>query len=179
MQRTLLHCAARGIAVYSPHTALDACTDGIDDWLADGLEPKAKRQRIQPASNPPKGHESAGSGMLVSLSSPATVDEVVQRVKRHLAMSTGPSCAALLGLLGSDARAIGDRAGERQLGRFVRGKRCVIVACEHAEVAGGSVVKGAQADLIWTGEMGHHEILAFTAAGQHVILCTSERLCPS
>ena len=48
-----------------------------------------------------------------------------------------------------------------------------------ADIAGGLVVKGTKADLIWTGEMGHHEILAFTAADQHVILCTSKRWWPS
>jgi dinuclear metal center YbgI/SA1388 family protein len=34
----VIHRAARaGLAVYSPHTALDACTGGITDWLAEGL----------------------------------------------------------------------------------------------------------------------------------------------
>jgi dinuclear metal center YbgI/SA1388 family protein len=35
--RALLACAARGVAVYSPHTALDAAVGGMADWLADGL----------------------------------------------------------------------------------------------------------------------------------------------
>ena len=33
LQASLLRCAAAGISVYSPHTALDSVTDGINDWL--------------------------------------------------------------------------------------------------------------------------------------------------
>jgi dinuclear metal center YbgI/SA1388 family protein len=36
-QRVALRMARAGIAVYSPHTALDAATGGVTDWLADGL----------------------------------------------------------------------------------------------------------------------------------------------
>jgi len=35
--RALLACAARGVPVYSPHTALDSAIGGMTDWLADGL----------------------------------------------------------------------------------------------------------------------------------------------
>src|SRR5690606_21819815 len=34
--RIVLACAQRGIAIYSPHTALDAAEDGVNDWLARG-----------------------------------------------------------------------------------------------------------------------------------------------
>lgn len=36
-QRIVLEAARRGIAVYCPHTALDAAPDGINDWIAAGL----------------------------------------------------------------------------------------------------------------------------------------------
>lgn len=36
-ERVLLRLITAGIAVYSPHTALDAATGGVTDWLADGL----------------------------------------------------------------------------------------------------------------------------------------------
>ena len=36
-QRLALRAIEAGIAVYSPHTALDAVKGGITDWLADGL----------------------------------------------------------------------------------------------------------------------------------------------
>jgi dinuclear metal center YbgI/SA1388 family protein len=35
--RVVLGAARRDIAVYSPHTALDAAPDGVNDWLARGL----------------------------------------------------------------------------------------------------------------------------------------------
>ena len=36
--------------------------------------------------------------------------------------------------------------------------------------SGGSVFKGVEADLYLTGEMSHHEVLAFVAQGRSVIL---------
>ena len=36
-QRIALNAARGGVAVYSPHTALDAAPDGVNDWLAKGL----------------------------------------------------------------------------------------------------------------------------------------------
>jgi dinuclear metal center YbgI/SA1388 family protein len=35
-QRIILRAAEKRIAVYSPHTALDAATGGVNDWLASG-----------------------------------------------------------------------------------------------------------------------------------------------
>lgn len=36
-QRVILRALEAGIAVYSPHTALDAVAGGVTDWLAEGL----------------------------------------------------------------------------------------------------------------------------------------------
>lgn len=36
-QRIIRGAAEAGIAIYSPHTALDAATDGITDWLCEGI----------------------------------------------------------------------------------------------------------------------------------------------
>jgi len=38
-ERRLLALAGAGIALYSPHTALDAAPGGVNDWLAAGLGP--------------------------------------------------------------------------------------------------------------------------------------------
>ncbi len=38
-QRLLLQALAAEIAIYSPHTALDAAAQGINDWLAEGAGP--------------------------------------------------------------------------------------------------------------------------------------------
>lgn len=37
LQASLLRCAAEGISVYTPHTALDSVWGGINDWLAEGV----------------------------------------------------------------------------------------------------------------------------------------------
>jgi dinuclear metal center YbgI/SA1388 family protein len=49
----LMRLIAREVAVYSPHTALDAVPGGINDWLADGLKAAARepiKSSIDPAS---------------------------------------------------------------------------------------------------------------------------------
>ena len=45
---SLLTLIQAGIAVYSPHTAADAATGGVNDWLADGLG-TGTREAIHPA----------------------------------------------------------------------------------------------------------------------------------
>ena len=37
LQTSLLRCAANGISIYTPHTALDRVKDGINTWLARGF----------------------------------------------------------------------------------------------------------------------------------------------
>ncbi len=51
-ERIALRMARAGIAVYSPHTALDAAEGGVTDWLADALAGKtcADRRAIRPAA---------------------------------------------------------------------------------------------------------------------------------
>lgn len=36
-QRIILRALQHGVAIYSPHTALDACPGGVTDWLCEGL----------------------------------------------------------------------------------------------------------------------------------------------
>jgi dinuclear metal center YbgI/SA1388 family protein len=43
--RTILEACRAGIAVYSPHTALDAATGGMTDWLCDMLAPGDQEDR--------------------------------------------------------------------------------------------------------------------------------------
>jgi len=37
--------------------------------------------------------------------------------------------------------------------------------------AGGDVLRDAACDVLWTGEMRHHDVLAATASGRSVVLC--------
>ncbi|MEM8834961.1 MAG: Nif3-like dinuclear metal center hexameric protein [Planctomycetota bacterium] len=54
--RALLACARSGIAVYSPHTALDAVAGGVADWLldatiGDAAEHNGARRAIEPQTS--------------------------------------------------------------------------------------------------------------------------------
>jgi dinuclear metal center YbgI/SA1388 family protein len=58
----LLHAAQAGVALLSPHTALDACRGGVNDWLAEGVAGswrEVERARgyepLRPASALPNG----------------------------------------------------------------------------------------------------------------------------
>jgi len=46
-ERRLIALSRAGLAVYSPHTALDAAPGGVNDWLAEGLGPGASRPLVQ------------------------------------------------------------------------------------------------------------------------------------
>jgi dinuclear metal center YbgI/SA1388 family protein len=46
-ERRMIALARAGVALYSPHTALDAAPDGINDWLAAGLGPGEVRPLSQ------------------------------------------------------------------------------------------------------------------------------------
>jgi dinuclear metal center YbgI/SA1388 family protein len=61
-QRLLLDAARAGVALLSPHTALDAVKGGVNDWLAEGIaggaEPFARctgLEPLRPASSLPGG----------------------------------------------------------------------------------------------------------------------------
>ncbi|MBL0869121.1 MAG: Nif3-like dinuclear metal center hexameric protein [Phycisphaerales bacterium] len=61
LSRTLLRAARAGLAIYSPHTALDATRDGMTDWLANklllsrqsGSPHSADRRALRPAPSLP------------------------------------------------------------------------------------------------------------------------------
>ncbi|MCC6320848.1 MAG: Nif3-like dinuclear metal center hexameric protein [Phycisphaerales bacterium] len=49
-QRVVHRAARAGLAVYSPHTALDACAGGVTDWLAEGCAgPGGDIRALRPA----------------------------------------------------------------------------------------------------------------------------------
>ncbi len=72
---SLLHA---GIAVYSPHTALDAVDGGLTDWLCDGLEPTdatgrgGDRRALEPYATLPETQQCK----LVTFIPPNEVDRV-------------------------------------------------------------------------------------------------------
>ena len=85
LQRTLMRCIQRGISVYSPHSSLDGCVDGINDFLASGLG-EGKTVRLKDKSGVQEG---AGDGLLATLDESIGVEEFIKRIKAHLGLKTG------------------------------------------------------------------------------------------
>jgi putative NIF3 family GTP cyclohydrolase 1 type 2 len=91
LQTSLLHCAAQGISVYSPHTALDSVWGGVNDWLAEGLM-KTKsdgeiRALVAEKLNPSSGESEGGEGRIATLKEPIAIDVLEKRIKSHLKLS--------------------------------------------------------------------------------------------
>lgn len=80
-QKIALKCIASGISVYSPHTALDSCVGGINDWLSSGLGPgdtkPIKENELQFGS---------GSGRIHYLAKEESLSDITNRIKRSLGL---------------------------------------------------------------------------------------------
>lgn len=142
LQASLLRCAAAGVSVYSPHTALDSVYGGINDWLASGLG----SGRIDLIGDEHPGGR-GGRGRLLRLSEKTTMSNLQVRVKKHLGLPK-IQVALRTDSPNPDVQSVAICAG-----------------------SGGSVLLGVDADVYFTGEMSHHEVLAAVATGRNVILC--------
>lgn len=156
-QTTLIHLARAGIAVYCPHTAVDAAPKGLNTWLADIVSGPhtTKRSVAIPCSTAPESHSPAGYG-------------AVGHFERQ--DPSGPGGVPLPEIL-------------RRLGERLGGMRHVMVASPvGADVSttrvrsfgvcagsGYDVLKKADVDLIVTGEMSHHSALRAIQQGRTVV----------
>jgi dinuclear metal center YbgI/SA1388 family protein len=141
--RIVLNAAQAGLPIYSPHTALDNVEGGVNDWLADGLG-SGTREVLQLEPDQP------GSGRLVKLDEPASLEEIAKRIRAHLNLNH-IRCAPAERHRGEDAAAIS-----------------TIALCAGA---GATVIGVSNAQLYYTGEMRHHDVLRANEAGSSVILC--------
>lgn len=137
--RTVMKLIQKNIAVYSPHTALDAVIGGVNDWLADGVG--AGEVTVL---HPIPGTD-AGQGRLVELKKPVKLKTLTQRIKTYLGLKNVRMASAAED---TPVKTVALCAG-----------------------AGTDAFKGIQADCYLTGEMSHHNALAATLSGSHVILC--------
>ncbi len=76
-QRAALATFAAGIAVYSPHTALDAAPGGIADWLCEGLVAGKSPARLEACGD-------GEFGRVLELAAPTTVGALLPRIRRLL-----------------------------------------------------------------------------------------------
>jgi dinuclear metal center YbgI/SA1388 family protein len=143
-ERALLRCAARGTAIFSPHTALDAAPGGVNDWLLDALGPGERGPCLPHATD-----ARFGQGRFVKLTMPMTLPTAVARIKKHLGLSHLRVAAA---------------AGHADGTRSIHS----VAVCAGA---GGSVFEKLSGfDLYVTGEMRHQDVRGRVAEGASVVL---------
>ncbi|KAG6835908.1 hypothetical protein H0H93_013471 [Arthromyces matolae] len=148
LQSSLLQCAAHGISIYSPHSALDSVWGGINDWLANGVLHGKENGAISSLVGDklsPEGVVEGAEGRLVTLNSPISMSVLESRIKEYLKLSQIQVGYAV----SSDAQSATVRT---------------VAICAGS---GGSMLMGRAADVYFTGEMSHHEVLAAVAAGGH------------
>lgn len=161
MQTQLLRLAAERVSVYCPHTAMDAASGGLNDWLCDILlggehQLELKRTVTQPITSRalPEGHQGAGYGRAVELSQPISLHSVLKRLstglgdQRYMMVAIPPPSLLLPSSLAQ--RAI-----------------TKVAVCAGS---GAGVLKDAtDAQVLVTGEMAHHDALRHTQLGQVVV----------
>ncbi len=138
---SVLHRVIRaGVAVYSPHTALDVAPGGTNDVLADALSltARAPLRLTAPA-------EGQGIGRVGTLPPGQTRRALVARVKQAL----GLSALLIAGPLEGEAR------------------RAAVCAGAGRGLLADALAAGV--DLYLTGELPHHDALAAAAAGVTVV----------
>lgn len=139
-ERILLDLIRGGFTLYSPHTALDAARDGMNDWLAGALGQGRVAPIVPHATDP-----SVGAGRKVELGSPLSLSEALSRISQHLGLKFLRVAAP------SQPSAVKTWA-----------------CCPGA--GGGLFEKLGKVDLLLTGEMRHHDILRRLAEGTTVVV---------
>jgi dinuclear metal center YbgI/SA1388 family protein len=156
ISKVLLHCIANGISVYSPHTSLDACVDGMNDWIAYGISNDPVEHisclPIQPTPN--MQSPATGMGRILKLKNPLPLSVVIKKLHNLFGVSASRICAK--SSVNSDTKLISN-----------------VAICAGS---GGSLFSKVQdpIDLFVTGEMTHHQILATLASKSDPIICLFE-----
>lgn len=156
MQTQLLRLAAERISVYCPHTAMDAASGGLNDWLCDILlngehQLEAKRTVVQPIARPlPEGHQGAGYGRAVEFSQPVALQTLLKRLSS--------------GIGGQRYVMVALPPGLRDLGKAQDVSKVAVCAG-----SGADVLQDTDAQVLVTGEMAHHYALRHTQRGQAVV----------
>ena len=152
ISRVAMSATRDGVAVYSPHSALDAVSGGICDWLVELCE------GVSPLSATPIDADSVspleGAGRLITLTNP----QPFERIASHLRATLGLSYVRV-------AVAPAIESGDELIER--------IALCPGA--GGGlfaplSSPRDGGPQLLFTGEMSHHDVLGQVREGGAVIL---------
>ena len=175
MSTLLVQAIQAGIGIYSPHSALDAVEGGICDWLVQifsaacvgktlaeiqndpwqGLKKEDGQETVmkvplQPDSDTP--HE--GAGRLCTLKQKTPLSQILQSLTDHLALDYV----------------------RLALPHQHTAEQTMIETVALCPGAGGSLFhQKINADLLFTGEMRHHDVLAHSRKGRSVILTEHTR----
>ena len=156
MEAGIHRCIRNGIAIYSPHTALDAAPGGTNDVLADLCGVKST-EPLSPIPQP-DGAPTRGIGRVGPLKKPNRLGPLASRLQDKLAKAAGSTCVSFVGDPDTEVR---------------RAILCVGAA--------GSLpfeIEVGPSDVIVTGEIRHHDALRTLRAGATAIALshwTSER----
>ena len=154
-QRIVLRALDAGLSIYSPHTSLDACDGGINDWLADiiGSGLKVPIQAVDENGKPPSPRNSrgvtTGYGRVLTLQQPICIKDLAAKLKIGLGVPTLRV-------------AVPEQYDESK----------PLTTFAMCAGSGISVLRQCSKPVdVWlTGEMSHHDVLSATAKGTVVIL---------
>ncbi|CAF3545735.1 unnamed protein product [Fusarium graminearum] len=149
-QATLLKLTKAGIAVYCPHTAVDAAPEGLNTWLADIVSGphESKRSVANPAVNAPSSHAGAGYGAIGRFDSSVSLSEIIIRLAEKLG---GLKHVMVASPVGADI------------------KTTKVSSFGVCAGSGYDVLKKADVDLIVTGETSHHSALRAIQQGRTLV----------
>ncbi|CAG5115796.1 unnamed protein product [Candidula unifasciata] len=123
------------------------CTESELSAMLKGLLASHSQLKYSVASLSKVPRSASGFGRRAELSAPVTLETAISKVKSHLGLSH-ISVAKAIGKDDLDIQTVAVCAG-----------------------SGSGVLNEVTADLLLTGEMGHHEVLDAVHGGSHVILC--------
>ena len=149
-QKLCIRLIKNGISVYSPHSALDSINGGINDWLASIVSGEPITTTSVPkytkAIEGTPSDISIGAGRYVTLEEGISINEMIQRVKEGLQV---PLRYALPPKYDGNEKI-----------------KTIAICCG----SGASMFRNRCADVVLTGEMGHHEVLEHLEWNTSVIL---------
>ena len=143
--RVLLRAIQNNVTIYSPHTALDAVSGGVNDWLLACVGDVKDAHVIEPAAKDP----AQGMGRVGTLRAATALSSIIERLKQtlnvpHLRIAPAHNLPV---------------------------ESLTITRVAVCPGAGGSVVAHARGhDLVVTGEMRHHDVLSLQSRGITTIL---------
>ncbi|KAK9721276.1 hypothetical protein K7432_003540 [Basidiobolus ranarum] len=114
-QTLIMNCIINGISVYSPHSALDNCDGGVNDWMSRALGDGILESIVLNHSH---SGERVGSsvGRILTLSHATSLDMIVARLKlnlsvKHVRVAPSPKHSQKDGIFPPTIRTIGIYAG--------------------------------------------------------------------